>query len=142
MSFLSGLFGLVGNGLGIFKDHLEDKRIRKRLVAQSERKVIEAKTQAIIDRAATAQAADIDWELTSINQSGWKDEFWTIVLAVPFILGFIPGLSAYVAPGFQAFASAPVWYQNILLVVICAPFGVRVAGRGADVIKNAVIKKR
>lgn len=141
MNFLKNIFGVVGNVFGLVGDHLEGKRKEKRIKLESKAKIMEANTEAAIKRAQTGQDADITWEEKSIDHSGWKDEFWTIILATPFILGFMPGLDTYVALGFTAFEAAPVWYQNVLVIVITAPFGVRVAGRGAEVLKQALTKK-
>lgn len=141
MNWLTGVLGAVGNVFGLVGDHLEGKRKEKRIKLESQSRILEAKTAAVIKHADTAQVADIDWEIKSIDHSGWKDEFWTIVLATPFILGFIPGMTQYVMDGFLAFGQAPTWYQNILMIVITAPFGVRVAGRGAEVLRSAITKK-
>lgn len=32
------------------------------------------------ERLETDQAVDISWEQTSMGNSGWKDEFWTLVM--------------------------------------------------------------
>lgn len=142
MVWLKQLLGLLPTGVGMIADHFEAKRELKRVVAESERRVVEAKANAAIDLAAKGQAADVDWESRSLDQSGWKDEYWTITLSIPFIMGFIPGAVPYVRDGFAAFATMPEWYQYVLAVVITAPFGVRVLGRGTDVVRNALAKGR
>ena len=88
--------------------------------------VTQAVTNANINRASTGQTADIKWEQTALATAGWKDEFWTVVLALPMILCFIPGLTQVVADGFVALRdNTPEWYQWAVLVAISASFGYR-----------------
>jgi hypothetical protein len=96
---------------------------RKRIQAESEVKLQQAKTDAMIEYMKTQQAADIAWENLSIGNSGWKDEFWTLVLSIPGILCFIPGMADFVRDGFAALATCPEWYQWALLVAIASSFG-------------------
>ena len=83
-----------------------------------------------------------DWEIAKITEVGgsWKDEFWTIVLAVPAILIMIapvvelimyPGeyhkgdFIAAVLGGMVALDKAPDWYITALLTAITASFGIK-----------------
>ena len=84
---------------------------RKSAKLKSDLQVQEAKTQAMIDKISTGQKADIAWENTSIEQSSWKDEYWTLILSIPLIMCFIPGLLQYVQAGFEALNSTPPWYR-------------------------------
>ena len=98
---------------------------RKQAKLESDLKINEAKTEAKIERLKTGQQADIAWENTSIEQSSWKDEWFTIVLSIPAILCFIPGMAAYVRAGFEALRKTPDWYQWAFLVAIGSSFGYR-----------------
>ena len=79
---------------------------------------------------------DADWEskMAAASASSWKDEFWTIVLAVPlFCLGYSivvddPDIIIRVSDGFDVLASLPDWYQYLLFLAVSASFGIR----GAD----------
>jgi len=79
---------------------------------------------------------DADWETKMAIASGssWKDEFWTIVLAVPlFCLGWSvvadnPAILDRVSDSFSALDSLPDWYQYLLFLAVSASFGIR----GAD----------
>jgi len=83
-----------------------------------------------------------DWELAKITEVGgsWKDEFWTIVLAVPAILVMIaPVVELFlfhgeyhkgdfigaVIGGMMALDKAPDWYTGSLLTAISASFGIK-----------------
>ncbi len=79
---------------------------------------------------------DADWETKMAIASGssWKDEFWTIVLAVPlFCLGWSvvvddPAILGRVSDSFSALDTLPDWYQYLLFLAVSASFGIR----GAD----------
>ena len=72
--------------------------------------------------------------MAAASASSWKDEFWTIVLAVPlFCLGYSivvddPDILIRVSDGFDVLASLPDWYQYLLFLAVSASFGIR----GAD----------
>jgi hypothetical protein len=68
---------------------------------------------------------EAEWELHQIRNSGWKDEYWTIVLSAPVILVFIPFFQPYVAGGFASLEQAPEWYLVAVGTAIAAAFGVR-----------------
>ena len=79
---------------------------------------------------------DADWEskMADASASSWKDEFWTIVLAVPlFSLGWSiiaddPTIVDRVHDSFTALDTLPDWYQYLLFLAVSASFGIR----GAD----------
>lgn len=98
---------------------------RKTVKLAGDIKIAEAKTNAHIKKIETGQAADIAWEKTSIENSSWKDEFWTIILSIPMILCFIPGFEGYVVMGFAALENVPDWYQYAVGIAISSAFGVR-----------------
>lgn len=74
-----------------------------------------------------------DWEAKMAAASGasWKDEFWTVVLAVPvFMVGYAiamndPSVIERVELGFEALNSLPEWYQYLLFLAVSASFGIR-----------------
>lgn len=74
-----------------------------------------------------------DWEAKMAAASGasWKDEFWTIVLAVPiFMIGYAIAMNdtsviERVELGFEALNSLPEWYQYLLFLAVSASFGIR-----------------
>ena len=79
---------------------------------------------------------DADWEskMADASASSWKDEFWTIVLAVPLLcLGYSvvvddPGIVDRVRSSFNTLDTLPDWYQYLLFLAVSASFGIR----GAD----------
>jgi len=85
--------------------------------------IAKAETTARIDYIRTGQKNDADWELESIKQAGWKDEWLTILLSIPLVMCFIPGLDVYVTRGFASLETTPLWYQAGILVIIASAFG-------------------
>lgn len=116
LSLIPGLF-TMGN------DWLKDRQARKQAKLQSDLDIHQAKTTAHIKRLETGQQADIAWENTSIQNAGWKDEWFTIVLSIPAILCFIPGMAKFVKAGFDALNNTPEWYQWAFLVAVSSAFG-------------------
>ena len=80
---------------------------------------------------------DADWEakMADASANSWKDEFWTIVLAVPiFMIGYaiIVGdmtVVDRVKEAFSALNDLPEWYQYLLFVAISASFGIKGASK-------------
>jgi len=74
-----------------------------------------------------------DWEAKMAAASGasWKDEFWTVVLAVPiFMIGYAIAMNdtsviERVELGFEALNSLPEWYQYLLFLAVSASFGIK-----------------
>ena len=89
-------------------------------------------TQAKVDGevAVLKQASQnvSEWEKVHAkgSQTSWKDEFWTIIFAVPLVMGFIPGMKVYADAGFEALTTMPEWYQYTLVTMVLASFGIRV----------------
>jgi len=96
---------------------------RKSAKLESDIQINTATTAAKIKKVETGQNADIAWEKTSLDQSGWKDEFWTIVIAIPMVMCFMPFMVQFVVAGFAALAQTPVWYQGLVGVAVASAFG-------------------
>jgi len=96
------------------------------------------KNRQEIDKAKQAAKLEqiksgADWEAKMAAASGasWKDEFWTVVLAVPvFMVGYAIAMNdtsviERVQLGFEALNSLPEWYQYLLFLAVSASFGIR-----------------
>ena len=118
MSIFNAILGPVTNLAGTWM---------KNRHAQSQAKH-QAKMQ-VIQNTAT-------WEdkMADASSSSWKDEFWTLVLAVPiFMVGYAVAfddiaIMGRVHAGFDALSNLPDWYQYLLFIGVSASFGIR----GAD----------
>ena len=116
---------ILGELIGVGRDYLAGKRKLKQAKVEGALKINKAKVEAQQQMIADGQKADIKWENTSLQQSGWKDEYWTIILSIPLILCFIPGLADYISKGFEALEATPEWYWYAVGVAIGSAFGVK-----------------
>jgi len=115
MSILTAILGPV---TGIAKSYLNNKAEEKQAVHQRKLSVIEN---------------DANWEakMAEASKESWKDEFWTIVLAIPiFMIGYAIAANdvtiiARVATAFEALEKLPEWYQYLLFIAISSSFGIR-----------------
>ena len=119
------IFGAIKMVASPVTDMVKGWQQRKTVKLEGDLAISKAKTDANIKKIATGQIADIAWEKTSLEQSGWKDEYWTIVLSIPMIMCFIPGLVTYVERGFMALQQTPLWYRYVVGLAIGSAFGVK-----------------
>lgn len=113
-----GLLNLLGPVVNLAKGYLANKVAEK--TAVHERKMETIKN-------------DANWETKMAEASGrsWKDEFWTIILAVPiFMVGYAIAVDDMavvdrVKESFVALSSLPEWYQYLLFIAISSSFGIR-----------------
>lgn len=84
-----------------------------------------------IQRVVNADDQLAEWERVQAENGrhSWKDEYWTIILSIPAIMGFIPDLAQYVTAGFFALSQMPDFYQYWLGVAVLTSFGVRIVKR-------------
>lgn len=134
VKILSGSLGAVGNIVSGWQE-------RKSLETKVKTEIAKAKVQSVIKIAETGQGADINWDniMATNSKDSWKDEFWTIVLSIPMILTFIPGLSEHIHSGFIALNETPEWYKAAVGVAISASFGYR---KYTDYIMKKEIKNK
>ena len=104
--------------------------------ADGEAKVAEAKARATV--AEKVAAGEVAWEgkMADATVDSWKDEFALVVLLLPAILVFIPGMRGYVQEGFDVLASLPEWYQYLLYIAISASFGIKGVGQAAKMLRK------
>ena len=121
-----GITAIISSITSMASGWLDARTLRNQAKLQSSLKLDEAKVEAQIKRMAQSASADIAWENLSITNSGWKDEWFTILLSIPMVMCFVPGGAQYVQAGFEALnASTPEWYQWAFLVAVGSSFGVR-----------------
>jgi len=125
MSILTTLIGPIAN---LAKGYLSNKAEEKQAKHQAKMSIIQN---------------DADWEskMADASKDSWKDEFWTIVLAIPvFMVGYAIAANdvtviARVATGFEALEKLPEWYQYLLFIAISSSFGIRGASKIMDMRK-------
>ena len=121
---IGAIIGPIANLAGTFlQGQLEKTR------ANTEVKVATAKAKAaVLEKQVTGE---IEWDVEAIKGStgSWKDEWLTVLISIPLILAFIPGMGDLVMNGFEQLSEMPEWYQYSLGVIVAASFGVRSASK-------------
>lgn len=77
-------------------------------------------------RFSESLTSDNVWELESIRNSGWKDEWVLLLLSIPLVLVFFPITQTYVLEGFATLAKTPEWYRWLVMLIFTAIYGIRV----------------
>lgn len=83
--------------------------------------------EATIAKEVTQLTNEANWDViqAEASKSSWKDEWLTILVSIPMIMSFIPGMKETVENGFSVLASCPEWYQYLIGVVFAASFGIK-----------------
>ena len=128
---LTALIGPIANLAGTWFENIVAKT-----KADGEAKVAEARARATV--AEKVAAGEVAWEgkMADATVDSWKDEFALVVLLLPAILVFLPGMKDYVKDGFEILASLPEWYQYLLYIAISASFGIKGVGQAAKMFKK------
>lgn len=124
LGILGALGGLFKTGAGLVGKWQERKMVKAQGKIDIEKAVVDGK----IKRIQSQIDGDIEYDLKIADQmsKSWKDEFFTLLLSIPFIMCFIPGLQEYVAQGFTYLKeNTPEWYQWAFLGAIVASFGLK-----------------
>lgn len=101
---------------------------KQNLKAEIQLEVLRGKAayeQAKTQRAADSEGHDHEWEMQSIANSGWKDEWVLIILSIPMIGVFIPYTQPTIIEGFAALNDTPLWYRTTVMTIYLATFGIR-----------------
>lgn len=99
-------------------------------------KVEKQKAKSTVEMAQAAAKAEVmksaamhdsKWELimAEATNTSWKDELVTIVILIPCVLAFIPGMEDVVKSGFERLSELPEWYQYLLFLTCSAALGIR-----------------
>lgn len=112
--------GPIASLAGSFLEGQVSKQKAKATLAQTE---AEAKAEIM----KTAATHDSKWELimAESTKSSIKDEIVTVVVLIPVILVFIPGMEEVVKNGFERLNELPEWYTYLLFLTISAALGIK-----------------
>ena len=125
------LIGPIANLAGTwFQNKLEKTK------ADGQAKVAEAKARASVGEKVAAGKVKWEGKMADATVDSWKDEFALVVLLLPAILVFIPGMREYVKEGFEVLATLPDWYQYLLYIAISASFGIKGVGQAAKMLRK------
>ena len=115
------LIGPISELAGSFMQSQIEKQKAKATLAQT-------KAAAEAEIMKTAATHDSKWEIIMAQgtQNSWKDELVTVVILIPTILVFIPGMEDIVKNGFERLNELPEWYTYLLFLTVSAALGIRV----------------
>jgi len=113
---------LLGPAMELGKEFLKGKADEKKAIQQ---------------RKINAIQNDADWEekMASATDKSWKDEFWSIILALPIVaVAYSVAMDDVtiidrVNEGFAALNQLPEWYQYLLFIAVSASFGLKSADK-------------
>ena len=116
---------LIGPAVDLAKDFIKGKADEKKAIQ-------ERKIQAIQN--------DADWEakMADATSNSWKDEFFSIILAMPLIAVAYsvamdnPAVIERLNAAFDTLNTLPDWYQYLLFIAVTSSFGIK----GADKLMN------
>ena len=119
---IGAVLGTIVNSVADWWKRREETRAMEHQTAMDIKK---AEALSVVRRLETQQQLDSEWEIEQIKQSGWKDEWVTILVSIPLVACFIPGAVGYVRDGFAVLETMPAWYQYSVLAVFAAALGFR-----------------
>jgi hypothetical protein len=113
---------LIGPAVELAKDFVKGKAEEKKAIQQ---------------RKINAIQNDANWEekMASSTANSWKDEFWSIILALPIVaVAYSVAMDDVtlidrVNEGFEALNQLPEWYQYLLFIAVSASFGLKSADK-------------
>jgi hypothetical protein len=113
---------LIGPAIDLAKDFVKGK-------AEEKKAIQERKIQAIQN--------DADWEakMADATANSWKDEFWSIILALPIVaIAYSVAVDDItiidrIKEGFEVLNNLPEWYQYLLFIAVSASFGLKSADK-------------
>ena len=113
---------LLGPAMELGKEFLQGKAEEKK---------------AIQERKINMIQNDAEWEnkMADATSNSWKDEFWSIILALPIVAVAYSvaiddvSIIERVNQGFDALNSLPEWYQYLLFIAVSASFGLKSADK-------------
>lgn len=87
-----------------------------------------ARTEAEVHIQKRRADADVNWEqfMAEGSTNSWKDEWFTILISIPFIMTFMPWTREAAIDGFHALGTiVPQEYWYLMGVAYAAAFGVK-----------------
>lgn len=124
MGWLTTLLGSVPQAIADYLKVRQETKSAERLRKMEYEDALHKRRLELISQGL---AADANWETEFARQAAtsWKDEYTLLVVSIPAVMAFIPGLAQYVKAGFEALGETPAWYQLMLITLFFATVGIR-----------------
>ena len=123
----TALIGPIASLAGSFLENKVEQSKSKGAVAKAE---AEAKAKVLVSSATSVA----EWEkiMAQSTQNSWRDELVSIVVLIPVVLVFVPGMEEIVKSGFDRLNELPEWYTYLVFLVCTSALGIK----GIDKIKK------
>jgi len=95
----------------------------RQVKAEGKIAITHAKIQSRIKRFE--QIGEMDLAAMKGMMFSWKDEYILVLMSIPMIMSFIPGLADYALRGFAIVDTLPEWYTWSWMGIVSATFGLR-----------------
>lgn len=127
MGFFSAISSVASGLVAPITEWVKGHQELKKIKTEGNLRIEKARIDATIARVQQASQSETDWDLEALraSQTSWKDEWFALLLSLPFIGSFIPVVQDYVAVGWENVSMSPLWYQASFIGAICASFGIR-----------------
>jgi len=109
--------------INAFSKNKETKQAIKAIKNAGAIKLAQTKVDAQLRLAADDANSAGNLDEITLKTVGWKDEYLMIIITIPTILAFFPGMVQYVTAGFEALEKMPLYYQYALGGVYIYVFG-------------------
>lgn len=122
---LSQITRLLGAPLEAIVNTLDRRAERSHLENIRTLEIDDERHARRIDNIREGRQAEEDWNLASIQNAGWKDDFITGLYSIPLVMAFVPFLAQYALEGFEVLEMMPDWYIWSVGAVLCSALGLR-----------------
>ena len=85
----------------------------------------EAEAKAEVMKTAATHDSKRELIMAESTKSSLRDEIVSVVVLIPVILVFIPGMEQVVKNGFDRLNELPEWYQYLVFLVCSAALGIK-----------------
>lgn len=94
-----------------------------------EKEVDNALQEKKLEAMQRAESAEIALSIAQVNSAGWKDDWFTLLFSVPFVMAFIPLLQEVAREGLLIIEGYPTWLKAYLGSAVAASFGLHTVDR-------------
>lgn len=115
--------GILSGILDIGRGFIEGEKAKQEKKLEMELRKIESRAE--IEIANQKAATGYDLAALEASKTSWKDEYLTVLITLPVIGSFIPGVQDSVLKGWEYLDRAPGWFQLSFIGIIAATFGLR-----------------
>ena len=136
---ITGALKIIGNIFGIGKDYLKNRQKLKVAKAEQEFKIVEAETNAIVNRIQTNTQSDAEIDVITARNKRFtiKDDVITYLFLVPVIVATIvpfvvassndswTKLNSHIVESYDSLSNLPEWYPYIVGAIVTDVLGFR-----------------